>query len=180
MRKAQVQCLWMIQRASVWDGDAESWRSALIGNKTKRVANASLLAQMLRSLPAMWETRVYSLGWERSPGEENGNPLQYSGLENPIDKGVWQATVHGIAESWTWVSDFTFSLSPFLPTTVAIPPSTQGPSYDFRVVTEILSYRKLLIFHPSLDHVCYSENLIRLYLNRRSFSARSFYSKWLK
>ena len=85
----------------MWDGDAESWRSALIGNKMKRVANASLLARMLRSLPAMWETRVYSLGWERSPGEENGNPLQYSGLENPIDKGVWQATVHGIAESWT-------------------------------------------------------------------------------
>ena len=91
----------MIQRASVWDGEAESWKSALIGNKTKRVANASLLAQMLRSLPAMRETRVHSLGWERSPGEENGNPLQYSGLENPIDKGVWQATVHGVAKSWT-------------------------------------------------------------------------------
>ena len=45
--------------------------------------------------------QVQSLGWERSPGEENGNPLQYSGLENPIDKGVWQATVHGVAKSWT-------------------------------------------------------------------------------
>ena len=35
----------------------------------------------------------------RSPGEGNGNPLQYSCLENPMDRGAWQATVHGIAES---------------------------------------------------------------------------------
>ena len=38
-------------------------------------------------------------GFERSPGEENGNPLQYSGLENPMDRGAWQATVHGVAKS---------------------------------------------------------------------------------
>ena len=36
-------------------------------------------------------------GSERSSGEGNGNPLQYSCLENPIDRGAWQATVHGIA-----------------------------------------------------------------------------------
>ena len=42
-----------------------------------------------------------SLGWEDSPGEENGNPLQYSGLENFTDQGVWQATVHGVTESRT-------------------------------------------------------------------------------
>ena len=36
-------------------------------------------------------------GLERSPGEGNGNPLQYSCLENPMKRGVWQATVHGIA-----------------------------------------------------------------------------------
>ena len=36
-----------------------------------------------------------------SPGEENGNPLQYSHLENPMDRGAWQATVHRIAKSWT-------------------------------------------------------------------------------
>ena len=33
----------------------------------------------------------------RSPGERNGNPLQYSCLENPMDRGAWQATVHGVA-----------------------------------------------------------------------------------
>ena len=37
----------------------------------------------------------------RSPGEGNGNPLQYSCLENSMDRGVWQATVHGVTKSWT-------------------------------------------------------------------------------
>ena len=41
------------------------------------------------------------LGWGRSPGVENGNPLQYSCLENSMDRGPWQATVHGVAKSWT-------------------------------------------------------------------------------
>ena len=44
----------------------------------------------------------------RSPGEGNGNPLQYSCLENSIDRGAWQATVHGVAKSQTRLSDFTF------------------------------------------------------------------------
>ena len=45
-----------------------------------------------------------------SPGERNGNPLQYSCLENPKDGGAWWATVHGVAKSWTRLSDFTFTL----------------------------------------------------------------------
>ena len=39
-------------------------------------------------------------GSGRSPGEENGNPLQYSCLGNPIDRGAWQATVHGVVKEW--------------------------------------------------------------------------------
>ena len=46
-------------------------------------------------------------GSGRSPGERNGNPLQYSCLDNPMDRGAWQATVHGVAKSWTQLSDFT-------------------------------------------------------------------------
>ena len=40
-------------------------------------------------------------GPRTSPGEGNGNPLQYSGLGNPMDRGAWQAIVHGIAKSLT-------------------------------------------------------------------------------
>ena len=42
----------------------------------------------------------------RSPGDRNSYPLQYSGLENFMDRGVWQATVHGVAKSQTQLSDF--------------------------------------------------------------------------
>ena len=44
-------------------------------------------------------------GSGRSPREGNDNPLQYSCLENPRDRGAWQATVHGVAKSWTRLSD---------------------------------------------------------------------------
>ena len=46
-------------------------------------------------------------GSGRSSGEGNGNPLQYSCLENPMDGGAWWATVHGVATSRTRLSDFT-------------------------------------------------------------------------
>ena len=42
-------------------------------------------------------------------GEGNGNPLQYSCLENPMDRGAWWAAVQGVSKSRTWVSDFTFT-----------------------------------------------------------------------
>ena len=53
------------------------------------------VAQMVRNLPAMQETLVRSLGWEDSGGEGNRYPLQYSCLENPMDRGAWRTTVHG-------------------------------------------------------------------------------------
>ena len=48
-------------------------------------------------------------GLGRSPGEENGNPFQYYYLENPMDRGAWQATIHGVTKSLTRLSDFTFT-----------------------------------------------------------------------
>ena len=48
-----------------------------------------------------------SPGLGRSPGEGNGNPLQYYCLENPMDRGAWQAAVYGVAKSRTRLSDFT-------------------------------------------------------------------------
>ena len=41
----------------------------------------------------------------RSPGEGNGNPLQYHCLENSMDRGAWQAIVHGVTKNWTWLSN---------------------------------------------------------------------------
>ena len=45
-------------------------------------------------------------GSGRSPGEGNGNPLQYSCLENPMDRGAWWATVHGVTKSWSGLSEW--------------------------------------------------------------------------
>ena len=53
---------------------------------------------MVKNPPAMQEKWVQSLGWEDSPGEWNGNPFQYSCLENFTDRGAWQATVHHVTE----------------------------------------------------------------------------------
>ena len=66
---------------------------------------------MVKNLLAMRETQVWSLNWGDSPGEENGNSLQYSCLENSMDGGVWQATVHGVAKSRTELNGYHFHFS---------------------------------------------------------------------
>ena len=59
--------------------------------------------------------RRFQWGWENIlcyldiTGEGNGTPLQYSCLENPIDGGAWWAAAHGVAKSWTQLSDFAFT-----------------------------------------------------------------------
>ena len=55
------------------------------------------MAQTVKNLPAMQKTQVQSLGQE----EGTGNSLQYSCLENPMDRGGWWATAHGVANRWT-------------------------------------------------------------------------------
>ena len=55
----------------------------------------------------MQETQVQSLGLEDPLEKENGNPLQYSCMENPMDRGAWQETVHGVTKELDmseWVS----------------------------------------------------------------------------
>ena len=65
-------------------------------------------------------------------GVNNGTPLQYSCLENPMDGGAWWAAVHGVAESWTRLSDFTFTFHihawrrKWQPTPVFLPGESQG------------------------------------------------------
>ena len=52
-------------------------------------------------------------GLGRSPGGGNSNPFQYSCLENPMDRGTWQAAVHGVAKSWTRLNDWAFTMRTF-------------------------------------------------------------------
>jgi len=59
---------------------------------------ASLVAHMVKNLPAMQENPGSIRGWGRFPGEGNGNPLQYSCLENFLDRGAWWATVQGVTK----------------------------------------------------------------------------------
>ena len=60
---------------------------------------------VVKNLPAMAGDTGLIPGLGRSPGEGNGNPLQYSCLENPMGRGAWRATVHRVAKSRTWLSD---------------------------------------------------------------------------
>ena len=60
---------------------------------------SSLVAQTVKRLPLMWVDPGSIPGSGRFPGEGNGNLLQYSCLENAMDGGAWQATVHGVAKS---------------------------------------------------------------------------------
>ena len=63
--------------------------------------HSSILAQLVKNLPASSGDVGLNPGPGRSPGEGNGNLLQYSFLENSMDGRVWGATVHGVTKSWT-------------------------------------------------------------------------------
>ena len=76
----------------------------------------------------MQETEVRSLGWEDSRGVRSGNALQHSCLENPMDREAWRATVQGVTESQTRLSDLahgTSSLEPQLKGILASKPVFQ-------------------------------------------------------
>ena len=60
---------------------------------------------MVKNLPAMQETWVRSLGWEDPLEKGMATPFQYSCLENSRDRETWQAPVHGVAKSWTQLSN---------------------------------------------------------------------------
>ena len=74
-------------------------------------------------------------GLGRSSGEGNGTPLQYSCLENPMDRGAWWATVHGFTKRQTRLSDFTFHFQSFWASLVAQlvknPPTMQETQVRF-------------------------------------------------
>ena len=87
------------------DGQAEGWMDIYVHIWNDR---ASLVAQSVKNLPAVQETGFDP--WVRKiPGGGHGNPLQYSGRENPMDRGAWRATVHEVTQSQTRLSGFTFT-----------------------------------------------------------------------
>ena len=59
------------------------------------------MALVVKNLPAVAGDISLIPGSRRSPGGGHGNPLQYSCLENPMDRGAWWATVHRAAKNWT-------------------------------------------------------------------------------
>ena len=79
-------------------------------------------------------------GLVRSPGEGHGNPLQYSGLENPMDRGAWRVIVHGVTKRWTQLSIF------------IRPPGSLADTW---------SCLKSLLVLPWLGEVCYWQTLSR-------------------
>ena len=66
---------------------------------------AFLMAQLVKNLPAMQETWVWSLGWEDPLEEGMANHASILSYRIPMDKGAWRATVHGVAKSRTRLSD---------------------------------------------------------------------------
>ena len=94
---------------SIWE--TQHWLFKAPGSQASHIFFMKPLSIQLpwrlrrQSLPATQETWVRDLGSTpelgRSPGKGNGNPLQYSCLENPMDGGAWRATVHGVPKSRT-------------------------------------------------------------------------------
>ena len=84
-------------------------KTYISNNKSWSMKNSSCVALVVKDLPASaGDARdVGSIpGSGRSPGEGNGSPLQYSCLENPLDRGAWRATVHGVTKSQTCLNDW--------------------------------------------------------------------------
>ena len=82
----------------------------LVNSKGKFVTKGFPGGSVVKNLPVNAGDMGLIPGLERSPREGNGNPLQYSCLENPMDGGAWLATVHGVTKSQTGLSHFHFHL----------------------------------------------------------------------
>ena len=88
-------------------------------------------------------------GWRRLPGERNGNPLQYSCLENFMDRGAWWAIVHGVSKSWTWLSDYYLKLSDWTTTTTNV---LGGEEFLAKTVPLLTSKENLRIVMHEIKH----------------------------
>ena len=88
-------------RLSDWTEMNYSPIKLILKSKPKNANRASQIALVVKNLLANAGDTGLIPGLGRSPGGRQGNPLEYSCLENRMDKGAWQATVHSAAKSWT-------------------------------------------------------------------------------
>jgi len=105
-------CCKNLKRFLYWKNNLNSFQIIYIYNTYMYIytcihTGASQVTLVVKSPPANTrDARNMNLipgsGW--SPGEGNGSPRQYSCLENPIDRGAWQATAHGVTKSQIWLS----------------------------------------------------------------------------
>ena len=117
------------------------------------------------------ETWVRSLGWEDSPRGRHGNPLQYSCLENTMDRGAWWATVHGVAKSWTWLKQLgmhahiKYTIDSYK-RLIEKKDSLKNYVYNICVYTCISQTKKLEVYNNSKF---YSGWWLRYFLERKRF-----------
>ena len=83
-----------------------SWTQSTKGNKIPKIhfPSGSVVRNLLSNAKESRDVDLI-LGPGRSPGGGHGNPLQYSCLENPVDRGAWQATVHGVTKNQIQLSN---------------------------------------------------------------------------
>ena len=75
----------------------------------QRPLDSRVMGSQIKKFSFFYYLLLYLVSALEVGGEGNGNPLQYSCLENPMDGGAWKVAVHGVAESKTQLSDFTFT-----------------------------------------------------------------------
>ena len=107
---------------------------------------ASLLAQMVKNLPAMWETWVLSLGWENPLEEVMASYSNILAWRIPMDRGAWQTTVHGVTKSQSWLSTKHKASQIYYLTVLWVISLTQfssGQIQEFKVSTEFILFWSL-------------------------------------
>ena len=97
---------WSSVSSQLWNLAYCSWPGLSFNQSMRSVMELGSPQVAQQTLPANAEDAGSILGSGRSPGGGNGNPLQAFCLENPRDRGTWQATVHGVAKSQTRLSDW--------------------------------------------------------------------------
>ena len=109
----------------------------------------------VKNTPANSGDTVSIPGSRRLPGEGNGNPLQYSCLGNPMDRGAWQATAPGVAKSQTWLSNYTTTSSQCCQCHRSMHHTEEGLTQNTRAVKQKMTAQdhKALSERGSWDHL---------------------------